>query len=105
MEVEDWNAIDDGIRGPLRVLVDAGFDTFSSCEGGGYWRGHGYLRPIICFNGDDNAGLRAQALVESKGYKVFQLNRVYLPTPPAYWQLEFVGGAAHEQPSNCSENA
>lgn len=91
-----WDEIDFGIRGPLRVLNDAGFETFSSCEGGGYWRGHGYLRPIICFNGDDNEGPKALKVIEDAGYIVFQLNRVYFKEGPSYWQLEFVGGAAHE---------
>lgn len=90
-----WNEIDEGIRGPLRVLTDAGIDTFSSCEGGGYGRGHGYLRPTICFNGTALAEDDARNALEKAGYVIFQIMRRFIDGKPVYWQIEFVSGAAH----------
>lgn len=90
-----WNEIDEGIRGPLRILVDAGIETISSCQGGGYGMGHGYRRPTITFNGGDIVGSQAQKIIEDAGYVVFQLVRRYLDNEPIYWQLEFMEGAAH----------
>lgn len=90
-----WDEIDEGIRGPLRVLHEAGVDTISSCQGGGYGMGHGYRRPTITFDGDDETGARAEKIVENAGYVVFQLVRRYIGGKPAYWQLEFMEGAAH----------
>ena len=36
-----WDDIDAAIRPGVKVLVDAGFETFSSCEG------HGISRPFV----------------------------------------------------------
>lgn len=96
------NVLDEGIKGVVDLLKGWGVDTFSSCQGGGYWNGHGYLRPVVCFWGDDNEGKRALDIVKGAGYKVFQLNRVYsnetTDKEPEYWQIEFISGAACTPP-------
>src|ERR1700722_7357641 len=89
-----WEAIDEGIRGPLRVLAENNFKTISSCQGGGWQWGHGYQRPTITFAGDENEGYRAQHHLERAGYIVFLLSRIYDGSVPDRWQIEFVSGAA-----------
>jgi len=90
-----WDEIDEGIRGPLRVLAEAGIDTISSCQGGGYGRGHGYIRPTIIFNGEMDAPAIAEEALAKAGCVIFQFLRRYDPVGQwLYWQVEFVDGAA-----------
>ena len=96
--------IDDGILGVVLVLNDAGVKTFSSCQGGGYECGHGYLRPIVCFDGDDSEGERAEKIATDAGYQVFQVQRVWYTRDGErvgpFWEMEFVAGAACRAPKD-----
>ena len=96
--------IDDGILGVVLVLNDAGVKTFSSCQGGGYGWGHGYLRPIVCFDGDDSEGERAEKIATDAGYQVFQVQRVWYTRDGErvgpFWEMEFVAGAACRAPKD-----
>ena len=96
--------IDDGILGVVLVLNDAGVKTFSSCQGGGYGWGHGYLRPIVCFDGDDSEGERAEKIATDAGYQVFPVQRVWYTRDGErvgpFWEMEFVAGAACRAPKD-----
>jgi len=67
MSQEAEDAVDEGILGVVCVLRAAGVDTYSSCQGGGYWMGHGYMLPTVCFKGD-NAGGRARRTHRNRGW-------------------------------------
>ena len=105
MNEEDlYNELDDGIIGVVKVLRSHGIDTYSSCQGGGYGWGHGYLRPIVCFHGDENEGERAEKIVTEAGYQVYQVSRVWYSRNGERcgpnWEMEFVSGAACRAPQD-----
>ena len=82
--------LDLGIARAVKVLQDAGIETYESCEGG---RGHAYPRPTIRFHGDLGAGWRALGACRTYDLPVRDLARVWVviegePTGP-YWQLVF----------------
>lgn len=74
-----WDDIDPGILAALHALADYGIDTFASCQGG---PGHGAYgsMPVILFHGDENAGLYAVWLLETAGFRVWELSR--------HWDLD-----------------
>ena len=85
--------LDPGIREAVRRLIDAGVETFESCQGG---RGHTYPEPTVRFHGDPSEGFRALASVLGKyDLRVRALKRTWIvdgsePTGP-YWELTFWG--------------
>ncbi len=83
--------LDRGIADAVRVLRDAGVETFESCEGG---KGHAYPEPTVRFHGDNPEGIRALAVAMAAGLPVFELRRVWAildeePSGP-WWELVFV---------------
>jgi hypothetical protein len=95
IESNDLENMDEGIRGVVRILQIAGVVTVGSCQGGGYGWGHGYLRPTVLFEGDDQEGPRARKIVSEAGFIVSDLHRRYFENGGTQWVLEFVCGAAH----------
>jgi hypothetical protein len=80
--------LDKGIEKPVRILHDAGVETYESCEGGS---GHSYPEPTIRFHGDRAAGFRALAVAIEHGLHVKALRRVWVilegePTGPT-WEM------------------
>ena len=98
MSREAEDAIDEGILGVVRILRAAGVDTYSSCQGGGYWMGHGYMLPTVCFKGDDADGERAERVATEAGYQVRQVSRTWYTRDGErigpFWEMQFVMGAA-----------
>jgi len=84
--------LDPGIKKAVEVLVDAGIETFESCEGGS---GHAYPEPTVRFYGDRSEGFKALAAVLQSGLPVCALRRTWPvlegePTGP-WWELTFLG--------------
>lgn len=83
-----YDALDEGIRNAVRVLAEAGVETFESCQGGD---GHAYAEPTIRFHGERSAGFRALAVALESGLKVTSLRRTWPvndgePTGPC-WEI------------------
>lgn len=105
VDIDD--GIDEGILGVVEVLRANGVDTYSSCQGGGYQMGHGYLLPTVCFTGDDAEGERAERIATEAGYLVRQVSRTWYTRGGVrygpFWEIQFVMGAAcqrHSQNTN-----
>lgn len=82
--------LDAGIIDAVRVLCEAGIETFESCEGG---TGHAYPEPTVRFHGDQAEGFRALAAAMHGNLRVAELRRVWPlldgePTGP-WWELTF----------------
>jgi len=83
--------LDPGIARAVRLLQEAGIETFESCEGGG---GHSFLEPTIRFHGGPGAGWVALGRCISLDLKPEELRRVWDvldrndPTGP-YWEITF----------------
>jgi hypothetical protein len=82
--------LDPGIEQAVLTLIDAGVETFESCEGG---HGHAYPEPTVRFHGDTSEGFRALAAAMKAGLVVGELRRVWPvndgePTGP-WWELTF----------------
>jgi hypothetical protein len=82
--------LDPGIARAVRVLMEAGIETFESCEGG---NGHAYPEPTVRFYGERGAGFRAFAVALESGLSVLHLRRVWPiiggePTGP-WWEMTF----------------
>lgn len=82
--------LDPGIADAVRVLRDAGVETFESCEGGS---GHSYPEPAVRFHGERAEGFRALTVAMQAGLSVYALRRVWRledgePTGP-WWELTF----------------
>jgi hypothetical protein len=70
----DLAKIDKGIRPAVEILLQYGFKTFESCEGG---NGHAFDLPTIKFWGDEFDCIRAYELCEQLGLNVFKVMRVF----------------------------
>lgn len=82
--------LDLGIARAVKVLRDAGIETYESCEGG---PGHAYDRPTVRFHGGQAEGWRALTTCANYALPVSELGRVWTvidgePTGP-YWQIVF----------------
>ena len=82
--------IDPGIVRAVRVLVEAGIETYESCEGG---EGHAFLEPTVRFYGGQHEGWRALAAVQVYRLPVYALRRFWSiedlePVGPN-WELTF----------------
>lgn len=83
--------LDAGIEKFVRCLVDAGVETFESCQGG---KGHAYPEPTVRFYGARPDGYRAVGVALSNGFAVKALRRVWplldgeLTGP--YWELTLI---------------
>jgi hypothetical protein len=83
--------IDLGIVNIVRVLMDAGVETFESCEGGA---GHSMPEPVVRFHGEASEGWRALAECLAHGLPAKGLRRYWdvspsgEPTGP-HWEITF----------------
>lgn len=82
--------LDPGIRAAVVALMDAGIETFESCQGGD---GHAYAEPTVRFHGQRDEGFRALAVALQFGLRVTDLRRVWPiidgePTGP-WWEMVF----------------
>ena len=69
--------LDRWISYAVKVLRDAGIETFESCEGG---RGHSFTEPTVRFYGTPAAGFSALGVAKTYGLPVWTLRR--------YWNVE-----------------
>lgn len=84
--------LDEGIEREVCALLDAGIETFESCEGGA---GHCYPEPTIRFHGGAGAGFKALGIAIERGLRVKELRRTWpisedmSPTGP-WWEMTFL---------------
>jgi hypothetical protein len=87
--------LDHGIATAVKLLVDAGVETFESCQGG---EGHAYPLPTIRFHGPPAEGFRAYAVAITHGLPVRTLARIwrvdYGELTGPWWEMTFHGPAA-----------
>lgn len=86
----DYDSIDPGIVGALRVLREAGIETFESCQGG---PGHAFAEPTVRFHGDRSEGWRALAAARQVDLPVVAVRRAWTvcdgePDGPV-WEIVF----------------
>jgi len=88
---EDYEPpLDVGIAKYVKVLRNAGIETYESCQGG---RGHSYPEPAVRFHGEHSEGFRALAVALQAQLPVSMLSRFWSiqdgePVGPS-WQLTF----------------
>jgi hypothetical protein len=85
---ELYNALGEGVRDVVKILMDANVETFESCQGG---EGHAYPEPTVRFHGERSEGFRALAVVMQAGIRVLHLRRLWRiddgePTGP-WWEI------------------
>lgn len=68
------DSLDPGIKNAVRILREAGIETFESCEGGSE---HAFPEATIRFNGGRPEGFKALHVAMSNGLKVYNLRRVW----------------------------
>jgi hypothetical protein len=86
----NYETLDSGIRDAVRILAEAGIETFESCQGGD---GHAYPEPTVRFYGERDAGWKALAVAQTVRLGVSELRRVWPildgePTGP-WWEMTF----------------
>jgi len=89
MEIE---GLDPGIARVVELLINAGIETFESCEGG---LGHAFREPTVRFYGHQAEGFRALAVLLEHDLKPAALRRYWAvidgePTGP-HWEVVFCG--------------
>lgn len=89
-EICPGSPLDLGIARYVKVLRDAGVETFESCEGG---EGHAYPEPTVRFHGGQGDGLKALGVALNHRLPVLALRRTWPvydggPNGP-YWELTF----------------
>lgn len=82
--------LDPGIMAAVKLLRDAGIETFESCQGGA---GHSYPEPTVAFHGQHGEGFRALAAALQHRLPVSELRRVWSiedgePVGP-HWEMVF----------------
>jgi hypothetical protein len=86
-----YASLDPGIRNEVRTLIEAGVETFESCEG---TDGHCYPEPTVAFEGEHAAALYALHIAVQRGLPVDKLRRVWhigkdgMPDRPR-WEMTF----------------
>ena len=83
--------LDRGTEQAVKILMDAGVETFESCEGGD---GHAYPEPTIRFHGERAEGFKALSVALQHGLQVSSLRRTWPirdgePTGP-WWEIVLV---------------
>lgn len=73
-EVMFDSPLDEGIAAFVKVLVEAGIETYESCEGG---EGHAYPEPTIRFHGGISEGFRAYAVALQYDLPVSAIRRTW----------------------------
>jgi len=91
-EISPYEPFDLGIVWAVKVLRDAGVETFESCEGG---PGHSYREPTVAFHGPPSEGFRAYAVAIQYRLPIYDLRRVWCVqdgelTGPR-WEMTFRG--------------
>ena len=81
--ITDIQGLDEGIKEAVAILIDAGVETFESCEGG---PGHAFSDPTIRFEGVSSEGYRVLTIAVQNGLKVRELRRTW-----SYNDCELVG--------------
>lgn len=66
--------LDVGIAPAVRILLNHGFKTFESCEGG---EGHAFHDPIIRFFGSEFDLIRAFEICEAHKLNIYEARRVF----------------------------
>ena len=61
----------------VKVLRDAGIETFESCEGG---KGHAFPEPTVRFHGTSTTGFHAFSVATENGLPVLAVRRCWLVT-------------------------
>lgn len=82
--------LDPGIAEAVRVLREAGIETYESCQGGA---GHAYPVPTVRFHGNHAEGFKAFAAARACGLPVSELRRTWQvndgePDGPT-WEMTF----------------
>jgi hypothetical protein len=82
--------LDPGIARAVKILNEAGVETYESCEGG---KGHSYPEPTIRFYGERYEGFRALSVAMANRLRVKALRRIWLmrddePVGPD-WEMVF----------------
>lgn len=95
----DYADLDAGIRRAVRVLREAGVETFESCEGGlGHPENpggeHAYPEPTVRFHGGDGAGWKALGVLLDHGLPVGALRRTW-PLPIQRSDRSLLGSDLH----------
>jgi len=91
MEIIEYDPpLDPGIEHQVKILNQAGIETYSSCEGS---PGHACLEPTVNFHGGRSEGFRALAVALQNNLLVSDLRRVWHiidgePVGPT-WELTF----------------
>jgi len=90
MEFEFEPPLDPGIKQFVVTLIEAGIETFESCQGGD---GHCYPEPTVRFHGDRSEGFKALAVALQRNWPVSDLRRTWPivngePTGP-WWEMTF----------------
>lgn len=85
-----FDELDAGIRDIVKILIDAGVETFESCQGG---KGHSMHEPTVRFHGTVAAGWYALSICLDHGLPVLSIGQYWdvnenQPTGP-YWQIVF----------------
>lgn len=68
------SGLDPGIRWAVKVLMNAGIETFESCQGG---PGHTFPEPTVRFHGYQHEAYKALAAASESGLNVAHLRRVW----------------------------
>lgn len=81
--------LDPGIREVVKLLRDAGVETFESCQGG---TGHAFHEPTVRFYGHRDQGFHVLAVLLRHGIPVGALRRYWTvidgePVGP-HWEVE-----------------
>ena len=82
--------LDPSIRRTVIILMEAGVETYESCQGG---TGHSFPEPTVRFHGEHAEGFRALAVAMQHGLDVVALRHVWSvidgePTGPT-WEMTF----------------
>lgn len=90
-EMDKRCPLDRWISYAVKVLRDAGVETYESCEGG---RGHSFPEPTVRFCGNQTAGFKALSVAGDFGLPVASLRRFWSvndgePVGPD-WEMTFV---------------
>ena len=76
--LEIINAVDEIIKPAVKIMLEHGFHTFESCQGG---EGHSFTEPTIRFNGTEFDLIIAYELCKHYKLNVSCVRRVYEKNP------------------------